>query len=401
MPEALDHDIFAIKPPGSPSHTRRASLKILSRNIDKVVLGTLLFDTWYFSPYPESVLFGHDHHSSKASLNGDARNGHLEKTIVPPCHVQDLEANPETWWPVPKTALKVYDWDGYTVWDVDGEQEKLYCQNLSLYAKLFLEQKSVFFDTSGFHYFVLTYTPPSNTASSGLNKNRVRGRRSSGSATDLGLKTQVMGFFSKENLSWDANNLACILVFPPFQHRNLGQLLMAVSYKLSGWEWEDSIIGGPEKPLSLLGRKSYLRFWSERIARYFMGQSADADGQKIFGGPSKSKASFAKEEMTVRDIGERTGMLPEDVIAALNEMKICAASSRKCKKTTELQEADRIDEVSPATMLVKRSQILAWATRNDIDLAGPVKEEGFLGEWALSDSGSGTSESAGSEIAST
>lgn len=412
MPEAiLPRDEPIIKTPGSPSHTRRASLKVLSRNIDKVVLGNLLFDTWYFSPYPENVLFGSDHHYSKTSSNGEHRNGHHEKPIAPiisklhvcpycfkysispvdyvshlQMHVKENEAGPDHWWPVPRTALKVYDWGGYTVWDIDGEQEKLYCQNLSLFAKLFLEQKSVFFDTAGFHYFVLTYSPTPDPSTPNAAKTRGRRRTSSGTNRDFGLKTQVMGFFSKENLSWDANNLACILIFPPYQHRNLGQLLMAVSYKLSGWEWEDSIIGGPEKPLSTLGRKSYLRFWSERIARFFMSQSADAEGQTLFGNVSKKRITFAKEEMTVKEIGDRTGVLPEDVIAALNEMGVCDALPRKWKKKSgDHQVPELAEEALPTTMLIKRSQILAWAERNNVDLVGPVKEEGFLGEWALSD----------------
>lgn len=388
-------------------------MKVLSRNIDMVVLGNLRFGTWYFSPYPESVIFGSDHHAMKAQTNGDMKNGHIEKSVMPMIpklhvcpycfkyttspaeyvshlhiHTKQIETDPEGWWPVPKTALKVYEFDGYTVWDIDGEQEKLYCQNLSLFAKLFLEQKSVFFDTSGFHYFVLTYTPLiAKSGSPATSKHRGRRRRSLGGNGDLGLKTQVLGFFSKENLSWDANNLACILVFPPYQHRNLGQLLMAVSYKLSGWEWEDSIIGGPEKPLSTLGRKSYLRFWSERIARFFMGQTADAEGQKVFGRVSKKRTTLAKEEMTIKEIGDRTGMLSEDVIAALAEMNIGIIVPHKRKsKSADHDEPEAAEEILPTLMKIKRSEILGWAARNRVDLVGPVFEEGFLGEWALSDS---------------
>src|SRR3954454_20150893 len=83
MPEAIHKDEPIIKTPGSPSHARRASMKVLSRNIDKVVLGNLLFDAWYFSPYPENVIFGPDHHSSRISQNGDHRNGYPEKSITP------------------------------------------------------------------------------------------------------------------------------------------------------------------------------------------------------------------------------------------------------------------------------------------------------------------------------
>jgi GNAT superfamily N-acetyltransferase len=55
---------------------------------------------------------------------------------------------------------------------------------------------------------------------------------------------QVVGFFSKEKMSWDNNNLACILVFPPWQKQGLGQILMGASYELSKREGR---LGGPEK----------------------------------------------------------------------------------------------------------------------------------------------------------
>ncbi len=219
----------------------------------------------------------------------------------------------------------MYRHDGYSVWEIDGEIEKLYCQNLSLFGKLFLEQKSVFFDTGGFLYYILTYTPPENT-SAVVNSVKKHGRTHSEVKDDLGLKTEVLGFFSKENPSWDSNNLACILIFPPYQHRQLGKLLMSVSYKLSGWEWEGGVIGGPEKPLSVMGRRSYLRFWSERVARFMLGESADADGRKVFDEGKKRKgrkSAVMKEALTVKEIGERTGMLAEDVVAALTEMGVC------------------------------------------------------------------------------
>ncbi len=55
---------------------------------------------------------------------------------------------------------------------------------------------------------------------------------------------QVIGFFSKEKMSWDNNNLACILVFPPWQRKGMGKILMGVSYELSKREGR---VGGPEK----------------------------------------------------------------------------------------------------------------------------------------------------------
>ena len=289
---------------------------------------------------------------------------------------------------MPEGSTRVYEHGGYAVWEIDGEKEKLYCQNLSLFGKLFLEQKSVFFDTGGFLYYVLTHTPQ-ETPPKPHRGRPPRKRAAAHSDGDLRLKTRVVGFFSKENLSWDSNNLACILVFPPFQHRQLGKLLMSVSYKLSGWEWEGGVIGGPEKPLSTMGRRSYLRFWAERVARFLLGQSADADGRRVFDGQRKRKVQLKTEEMTVKEISERTGMLPEDVMAALGEMNVCelAPPQRKQKKLAEGDKAGKAGKDDVVDMIVRMSKVKEWADNAGVDLRDPVWEEGFLGEWALSEVG--------------
>jgi len=99
---------------------------------------------------------------------------------------------------------------------------------------------------------------------------------------------------------------------------------------------------------------------------------------------------LSKEEMTVKEIGDRTGMLAEDVVAALNEMKVCELVVRKKKKPASTNgisngHSSEPDAPPTLTMSVKRSRILEWADKNRINLEDPVKEEGFLGEWAASD----------------
>ncbi|PHH75338.1 hypothetical protein CDD80_2469 [Ophiocordyceps camponoti-rufipedis] len=159
------------------------------RNIDKVVLGNLCFRTWYPSQYGKELF-------------EDGAPGSKARAML--------------------------------------ERLYLFCQNLSLFAKLFLDNKSVFFDVSGFNYFLLVHTPPTPHP------------------------PQITGFFSKEKLSWDSNNLACILIFPPWQRKGLGALLMGLSYELSRRE---GTVGGPEKPISDLGRRGYRRFWAGEVAR--------------------------------------------------------------------------------------------------------------------------------------
>lgn len=172
---------------------------------------------------------------------------------------------------------------------------QLFCQNLSLFAKLFLDNKSVFFDVTGFNYFLLVYTPPVKPTAPGAEP-------------APRLPPQVTGFFSKEKMSWDNNNLACILVFPPWQRKGLGALLMGASYEISRRE---GILGGPEKPISDLGRKGYRRFWSGEIARWLLSLdlgSRDAAGQETL--------------VDVEDVSQGTWISPEDCLSVLRDMGV-------------------------------------------------------------------------------
>lgn len=80
---------------------------------------------------------------------------------------------------------------------------QLYCQNLCLFGKLFIDHKYVFFETSGFLFYVLTEARPSFD--------------------------HAFGFFSKEKISYNDYNLACIVTFPPYQKRGYGTLMIEFS----------------------------------------------------------------------------------------------------------------------------------------------------------------------------
>lgn len=321
------------------------------RNVKNVILGDLLFTPWYQSIYPEDLVAKDADHlyvcrwCFRYSCDTVAFAEHTracEHRITPP-------------------GSKVYDHGSYAVWEVDGEEYKLFAQNLSLFAKLFLDHKTVFFDVATFLYYILTFTDPTNPDN-----------------------YHVLGFYSREKLSWDANNLACICVFPPYQHKQLGKLLMGVSYKLSGWEAPGGYIGGPEKPLSDLGQKSYNRFWAERIARYLLcGQrpSKMPDTSPSKHNTSKSIRKLPPRElMTVEDIGLATGMLTEDVITAVKFMGVLQPDTtpkkRKLPRLTGDHEPDK-----GLTMIIRKADVQRWANANCLSLEDPVREEGFLREW--------------------
>ncbi|KAL2223210.1 acyl-CoA N-acyltransferase [Thermoascus aurantiacus ATCC 26904] len=339
------------------NHSSSHSKNPPERSVKSVVLGNLLFKTWFHSIYPEELV-GKDTERLyvcpwcfRYSCDVDAYAGHTrvcQHRTTPP-------------------GTKIYEHGGYAVWELDGEDHKLFAQNLSLFAKLFLDHKSVFFDVASFLYYILTYTDPRNP----------------------GGGYHVLGYFSKEKLSWDANNLACILIFPPYQHKQLGKLLMGVSYKLSAWEWEGGFIGGPERPLSEMGRRSYCRFWEERIARYFLLGPPGADPDESVQQKQQQNAAAkgarkrpVRERMTVRDIGQATGMLTEDVITALKGMGVVEPekAGRKRKRTSSSGGEDDVEHGE--TVTIRKSNVLEWAKIHGVSLRDPVRDEGFLGQWA-------------------
>lgn len=161
----------------------------------------------------------------------------------------------------------------YTIRRVKGYKEKLFCQCLCLFTKLFLDNKSIYFKVENYDFFILYKT----------------GQR------------KPMAFFSKDITSFNQNNLACILTLPPYQKRRLGSLLIEFSYKLSRSE---GLISGPELPLSPFGLIGYINHWGKVICSH------------ILNGDLTHLTS-----VTINDISLVTGFRIEDIIMTLNYLK--------------------------------------------------------------------------------
>ncbi|KAK6441397.1 SAS complex subunit [Oleoguttula sp. CCFEE 5521] len=321
----------------SPQH-RAPARTTTRRNVENVVLGNLHFVPEFPSFYPEELIGGR-----KASWLYVCQwcYNYTHELLKHAAHCKVCPCKDES----PPGEL-IYEEDGYAIHQVDGEENKLFAQNLSLFAKLFLDTKSVFFDVSSFLYYLLILQPPKSgtTLTNGTS-----------SAAAYG---QVVGFFSKEKMSWDNNNLACILIFPPWQRRNLGQILIAASYILGRHEGR---FGGPEKPLSAPGRKAYLAYWCGEAAR------------EILGAPGKKTVS-------VRNISESCWILGEDVVAALREMGI--TESRK---------------TAGGNLVVNKSRVRAWVEKHRVSLTPIVDADAFLLDEASLDGSAVGGASEGSE----
>ncbi|KAJ7103744.1 acyl-CoA N-acyltransferase [Mycena epipterygia] len=256
------------------------------RNFDKVQFGDWLIRTWYFSPYPlieneesELLVAG----SNKLNGHPNANNGAGSSAVSPApkipgvrhttarSHARVLDLFTNGLGRVEKSMLwvcqfcfkymadanlyemhrlkcththppgrKVYQRGAHIIWEVDGALQKLYCQNLSLFGKLFIDVKTLFFDCDNFLFYIMTDADSK--------------------------KDHVFGFFSKEKVSYDDYNLACIITLPPYQRQGFGMLMIEFSYELSRRAGK---VGTPERPLSDLGLRSYLAYWVGTLIRFF------------------------------------------------------------------------------------------------------------------------------------
>ncbi|KNZ57640.1 hypothetical protein VP01_210g19 [Puccinia sorghi] len=228
---------------------------------------------------------------------------------------------------------KVYQSGRLVIREVDGSSAKLYCQCLCLFGKLFIDHKYIFFDVEGFKFYVLTTMEQEEEAEE---EEVVVGTGQ--------VRETIVGFFSKEKVSYDGYNLACIVTLPPYQRKGYGTLLIEFSYELDRYEMDKEaghimgrsadqvVLGTPERPLSTMGARGYLRFWTAVLVRFF--RTLFTPPPPRLGGRSKKSTRAAVVssssmdgvdgttpektiEITLEEISRSTRLRPDDVAFAL------------------------------------------------------------------------------------
>ena len=215
------------------------------KRIDKIMFGKFLVETWYWSPYPEEYQDCPVLHLCEFCLAFFKHKEELQMHLNPAAEYSCKIRHP------PGDEIYMCP-DGISVFEVDGFFERVYCENLCYISKLFLDHKRFDrFDVSNFYFYCV------------------------GEWDSKGF--HLVGYFSKEKQSTN-RNLSCIMLIPCYQRRGFGSFLIALSYELSKVTGK---VGTPERPLSDLGKRTYLRWWLQRILRYLEDKTAAVSIQDI------------------------------------------------------------------------------------------------------------------------
>ncbi|ESO07264.1 hypothetical protein HELRODRAFT_76642 [Helobdella robusta] len=226
--------------------------------ICKMEMGRYEMETWYASPYPEEYSRLPKIYICEYCLK------YMKTSVITRRHAAKCV------WRHPP-GDEIYRKGNLSVFEVDGKKNKIYCQNLCLLAKLFLDHKTLYYDVEPFLFYIMT------------------------EADNQGC--HMVGYFSKEKQSFLNYNVSCILTMPAYMRKGYGKMLIDFSYLLTRME---NKVGSPERPLSDLGLISYRSYWKDVLLNYL---------------------NCCKErDISIKDLSQETGINANDIVSTLQAM---------------------------------------------------------------------------------
>ncbi|KAM9743026.1 histone acetyltransferase KAT6A isoform 2-T2 [Menidia menidia] len=223
-----------------------------------IEFGKFEIQTWYSSPYPQEYSRLPKLYLCEFCLR------YMKSRSILYQHMKKC-----SWFHPP--ANEIYRKDDVSVFEVDGNVSTIYCQNLCLLAKLFLDHKTLYYDVEPFLFYVLT-------------QNDSKG-------------CHLVGYFSKEKHCQQKYNVSCIMILPQYQRKGYGRFLIDFSYLLSKREGQP---GSPEKPLSDLGRLSYMAYWRSVVLECLH--------------------EVCDRQISIRQLSKLTGICPQDITSTLHSL---------------------------------------------------------------------------------
>ncbi|VDN50076.1 unnamed protein product [Dracunculus medinensis] len=269
----------------------------------KLTIGLYEMNTWYNSSIPSEIASNQHLFVCEKCLNfkasAEALQRHLRKCI---------EVYPP--------GNEIFRQGQLSIFEVDGEISKNYCQNLCTVAKLFIDHKTLLYDVEPFLFYVATLSD------------------------SYGCHI--------EKFSAQKNNLSCLLTFPCYHKRGIGRFLIDFSFLLSR---KEKLLGTPEKPLSELGRVAYRSYWRAAILEFF-----------------HSFVESKNQSISIHDVAEYTGISYIDVIQTLSDMQMLEIEDDSVSLilNTSLMQSYRES--------VKKDETRIWIDENNLKAMGT---EGF------------------------
>ncbi|KAG2210579.1 hypothetical protein INT47_002521 [Mucor saturninus] len=251
-----DREIENLRTSGSMTQSIQEIARV--KNLNKIQMGRHEVEAWYFSPYPMEYAHSDTLYICEFCLSHYISSRQLSRHRGR-CQLHHPPGN------------EIYRNEEISFFEIDGRKQKVWCRNLCLLSKLFLDHKTLYYDVDPFLFYCMTERDESGY--------------------------HLIGYFSKEKESSESYNVACILTLPQYQRLGYGRLLIAFSYELSKAEGR---CGSPEKPLSDLGYLSYRAFWTETIVEFLL--------------------SNATEETTIEEISHRTSITTTDIELTLSSI---------------------------------------------------------------------------------
>jgi hypothetical protein len=170
-----------------PSYEREHEETTKVKNVERIIMGRHAVQCWYYSQFPEA------YHNLPVLYVCEFCLSYMKKLRTYRSHMCTCPVRHPP-------GRRIYQEGDLSVYEIDGKDNKAFCQKLCLIAKLFLDHKTLYYDVNPFLFYVVCLDD-------------IKGSR-------------MVGYFSKEKVSDQGYNLACILTLPQYQTRGYGKFII-------------------------------------------------------------------------------------------------------------------------------------------------------------------------------